>query len=385
MLVVIGMHWRLWLVVVLLAVSLVPSAAFAASDAPVVRGRVIAVENQQLPDVAGIKQATSLLTVQLLTGADAGTQVQANATILDMSQRAQRFDPGDEVYLSYAPSPGGGSPTSYYVIDRVRTTPILVLAGVFALLIVLTSRWKGVRSLLGLAFTFVVIAKLLIPLILDGQNPVAVSLIAAFLIFGVTLFLVHGVGRMTVAAITGTTMSLVLTALLALLFVGLTQLTGLGSEEAGYLQAPLGGAKLNPQGLLLAGIIIGALGVLDDVTVSQSSTVFELRKVNPTLPLSHLFGSGIKVGRDHIATTVNTLVLAYVGAALPLMLLFTRADQPFMLTLNREMVTEEIVRTLVGTIGLIAAVPFTTLVASWLAMRTNPADINEMGHAHDHR
>jgi uncharacterized membrane protein len=370
---------------VVLAVSLVPGAAVAATAFPVVQGRVTAVENQPLTNVAGISQATSVLTVQLLKGPDAGKQVQANATVLDMSQRAQRFEPGDQVYLAYNPSTGSGSPTSYSVVDRVRTIPMLVLAGAFALLIVLTSRWKGLRSLIGIAVTFVVIAKLLVPRILDGQNPVAVSLVAAFLIFGVTLFLVHGIGRMTIAAVTGTTMSLMLTALLALLFVGLTQLTGLGSEEAGYLQAPLGGAKLNPQGLLLAGIIIGALGVLDDITVSQSSTVFELRKVNPALPLRRLFSSGIKVGRDHIATTVNTLVLAYVGAALPLMLLFTRTDQPFLLILNREMVTEEIVRTLVGTIGLIAAVPFTTLVASWLAMRTHPADIDELGHAHGPR
>jgi uncharacterized membrane protein len=376
--------WRLLLLIASLAGALVPAGVAAESAFPVVRGNVIAVENQPLMNQAGISQANQLLTVQLLTGEHAGSRVRANATVLNMSQREQRFEPGDEVYLSYAPPTGNEQPSSYYVIDRVRTTPILILAGIFALLIVLTSRWKGFRSLLGMAFTFLIIAQLLVPQILNGQNPIAVSLVSAFLIFGVTLFLVHGVGRMTVAAVSGTTMSLILTSILALVFVGLTQLTGLGAEEAAYLQAPLGGAQLNPQGLLLAGIIIGALGVLDDVTVTQSSTVFELRKANPSYSLQRLFRSGLTVGQDHIATTVNTLVLAYVGAALPLMLLFTRADQPFLLTLNREMVTEEIVRTLVGTIGLIAAVPFTTLVASWLALRTNPREIKDLGHGHRH-
>ncbi|HEX3723815.1 MAG TPA: YibE/F family protein [Nitrolancea sp.] len=381
-------RWNRVLLLLVFFAALTPAVAFAAvaSAPPVVRGKVVAVQDKISSNggSAVLSQGTEVLTVRLSNGAHAGQEVQAQATILDFSQAAQRFKPGDQVYLSSAPSPTAGQPDEYYVIDRVRTTPLLILAGGFALLILLMSRWKGLRSLIGMAFTFFVLVEFLMPRILDGDNPVVVSLIAAFLIFGVTLFLVHGIGRMTVAAVSGTTMSLVLTAILAVLFVTLTQLTGLGSEEAGYLQAPIGGGTIDPRGLLLGGIIIGALGVLDDVTVSQSSTVFELRKANPAYTMQRLFTSGINVGRDHIATTVNTLVLAYVGAALPLLLLFTRTDQPFMLILNREEVTEEIVRTLVGTIGLVTAVPFTTFVASWLAVRTNPGEIEESGHGHHH-
>jgi uncharacterized membrane protein len=187
---------------------------------------------------------------------------------------------------------------------------------------------------------------------------------------------------MTVAAMAGTSLSLLITGALASIFVDISHLTGLASEEAALLQAAIGGRGLNPQGLLLGGIIIGALGVLDDVTVTQSSTVFELRKANPNLSASRLFRSGLKVGRDHIATTVNTLVLAYVGASLPLMLLFTQSDQPFLQIGNREIVAEEIVRTLVGTLGLISAVPLTTSIASWLAVRTSPERIDDHGHSH---
>jgi uncharacterized membrane protein len=382
------LRWDRFLLLLVLIASLVPGVALAAgaSTSSVLRGKVVSVQDKIINNggSAVLSQGTQVLTVRLSEGEHAGQEVQAQATILDFNQAAQRFKVGEEVYLSSTPSATPGQPDEYYIIDRVRTTPILILAGGFALLILVMSRWKGLRSLIGMAFTFFVLVEFLMPRILDGQNPVLISLIAAFLIFGVTLFLVHGIGRMTVAAVSGTTMSLLLTAFLAVLFVSLTRLTGLGSEEAAYLQAPIGGGTLDPRGLLLGGIIIGALGVLDDVTVSQSSTVFELRKANPAYTAQRLFTSGIKVGRDHIATTVNTLVLAYVGAALPLLLLFTRTDQPFMLILNREIVTEEIVRTLVGTIGLVTAVPFTTFVASWLAVRTSPAAIEDSDHSHHH-
>ena len=386
------MRWRWFFLVFALLAILLPDLGEAASNStavsgsPYVEGQVVAVQNKTFNtgSTQGLSQGTQVLTVKLLEGPLKGQQVQAQATILDFSQKTQRFSVGEKVYLQQAQSPTPGQPGDYYVIDRVRTAPLFLLAAVFSILILLMSRWKGLRSLLGMAFTFFVLVEFLVPRILDGDNPVFISLVAAFVIFGVTLFLVHGIGRMTVAAVSGTAMSLMLTAALAVIFVGLTRLTGLGSEEASYLQAPVGGGTLNPQGLLLGGIIIGALGVLDDVTVSQSSTIFELRKANPAYTLQHLFTSGINVGRDHIATTVNTLVLAYVGAALPLLLLFTRTDQPFLLVINREVVTEEIVRTLVGTIGLVTAVPFTTFVASWLAVRTNPVDISDLGHAHHH-
>jgi uncharacterized membrane protein len=177
----------------------------------------------------------------------------------------------------------------------------------------------------------------------------------------IALYLSHGVNVRTTSAVLGTLASLAITALLALLFVELTQLTGFASEEATYIR--VASANINLQGILLGGIIIGSLGVLDDVTVTQASAVWELHLANPTLGRRNLYGSAIRIGRDHIASTVNTLVLAYAGAALPLLILFTIAEAKLADVLTGEIVAEEVVRTLVGSIGLVASVPITTALA----------------------
>jgi len=195
----------------------------------------------------------------------------------------------------------------------------------------------------------------------------------------ITIPLAHGWGPKSLAALLGTAASLVLTALLAVLFTELTHLTGLASEEAIFLQ--IGNADVSLQGLLLAGMVVGALGVLDDVTISQASTVLALRRANPGLGLRHLFALALDVGRDHVSATVNTLVLAYVGASLPILLLFSAADLGVSEALNLEVVAKEIVATLVGSIGLIAAVPITTGLAALLALSVEP-DRLEAGHAH---
>jgi uncharacterized membrane protein len=195
----------------------------------------------------------------------------------------------------------------------------------------------------------------------------------------ITIPLAHGWGPKSLAAVLGTAVSLTLTALLALLFTDLTHLTGLSSEEAIFLQ--IGDAGVSLQGLLLAGMVIGALGVLDDVTISQASTVLALRRANPGLRARRLFALALDVGRDHVSATVNTLVLAYVGAALPILLLFSAADLGVSNALNLEVVAKEVVATLVGSIGLIAAVPITTGLAVLLALSVEP-DRLDAGHAH---
>jgi uncharacterized membrane protein len=196
-----------------------------------------------------------------------------------------------------------------------------------------------------------------------------------------TISLAHGLGAKSLAAIVGTTASLLLVALLAEVFTDLTHLTGLASEEPALLQ--LGGVEVSFEGLLLAGMVIGALGVLDDVTVSQASTVLALRAANPSLRFRELYGRALGVGRDHVSATVNTLVLAYVGASLPVLLIFSSGDLGFVDAVNVELVAQEVVAALVGSIGLIAAVPVTTALAATLsrglAAGALPA---EAGHAH---
>jgi uncharacterized membrane protein len=242
---------------------------------------------------------------------------------------------------------------------------------VFIIFTVLVSGWKGARALLGLAMSFVILMGFVLPQILAGRDPVVVSVAGSFVLLTVTMYLTQGWALKTHAALLGVLCSLILTGALALLVVNLARLSGFGSEEAMFLQA--GGAAINMRGLLLAGMIVGTLGVLDDVIVGQSSAVMELAAANPALGWRELYLRAMNIGHDHIAATVNTLVLAYVGAAMPLLLLFQLYPEPWLYTLNRELIAEEIARALVGSMGLIAAVPITTLIASLLRCFSNKA------------
>jgi uncharacterized membrane protein len=258
----------------------------------------------------------------------------------------------------------------YAFYDFQRGTPMLILAIAFAAIVLLFARWRGALSLAGLGFSLAVVLLFVVPAILDGKPALAVAVVGGLAVALITIPLAHGAGPKSLAALLGTAVSLLLTALLALIFTEATHLTGMSSEEGTFLQ--LAGADLSLEGLLLAGMVIGALGVLDDVTVSQASTVLALRSANPTLRFRQLFGTALRVGRDHVSATVNTLVLAYVGASLPLLLIFSSADLGVGEALSTELVAKEVVATLVGSIGLIAAVPLTTALAAVLALQEEP-------------
>ena len=294
-------------------------------------------------------------------------------------------DPGDKIRVAKAPKPPKGAPavagTGYTLYDFERRGPMLLLAALFVAVVLVFARWRGALSLVGLAVSLVIVLLFVVPAILDGKSPLLVAVVGSLAVALTTIPLAHGWGPKSLAALLGTAASLILTALLALLFTDLTHLTGLSSEEAIFLQ--IGAADVSLQGLLLAGMVIGALGVLDDVTISQASTVLALRRANPGLALRRLFGLAMDVGRDHVSATVNTLVLAYVGAALPILLLFSAADLGVGDALNLEVVAKEIVATLVGSIGLIAAVPITTGLAALLALSVEPERLGaEAAHAH---
>jgi uncharacterized membrane protein len=201
-----------------------------------------------------------------------------------------------------------------------------------------------------------------IPAILEGESPVAVSIVGAAAVMFVALYLAHGVNVRTSSAVLGTLVSLGITGILALLFVELARFTGFASEEALFLQ--VSAQQVNIKGLLLGGIIIGTLGVLDDVTITQASAVWELHVANPAYGARELYRAAVRIGRDHIASTVNTLVLAYAGASLPLLIVFSLSSRPLGEVLTTEVISEEIVRTLVGSIGLVASVPVTTALTA---------------------
>jgi len=198
---------------------------------------------------------------------------------------------------------------------------------------------------------------------LAGGNPIQIAIIGSLFIIPLTFYLSHGFNKKTTVAIIGTLIALVITGILANVFVEISKLTGFASENAAFLQVARGGT-VNIRGLLLAGIIIGVLGVLDDITVSQSAVIFQLKKANPKLKQFDLYKKAMDVGQDHISSMVNTLILVYTGAAMPLLLLFINNPHPFSEVINYEIVADEIVRTLVGSIGLILAVPITTIIAS---------------------
>lgn len=269
---------------------------------------------------------------------------------------------GDQVLIAYSKELSTNQ-ESYLISDYIRRTPLLILFLFFIIVTVLIGKWKGLSSIIGMAVSFVVILKFILPSIYSGSDPVTIAILGSLVIIPVTFFLSHGINRKTIIAIIGTLISLVITGILASIFVEATKLTGFASEEAGFLNVFREGT-INIKGLLLAGMIIGVLGVLDDITISQSAIVQELKLANPSLKPKELYKKAMSVGKDHIASMVNTLILVYTGAALPLLLLFVDNPRPFSELINYEIIVDEVVRTLVGSIGLVLAVPITTLIAS---------------------
>lgn len=275
------------------------------------------------------------------------------------------------------------SQAPYGFVDFERGTPLLLLALGFLVLVAALGRRVGVLSLLGVGVGLVLVTKFVVPAILEGSSPFAVALVGSFAAMFVTIVLVYGVGAKSLAALLGTAGSLLLTALLATAFTSAAHLTGRASEDATLLQS-LGEGRISLAGLVLAGILIAALGVLNDVTIGQASTVLALRRANPTQRFAQLYRAGAEVGRDHLGATVNTLVFAYAGASLPLLLIFSSQDIGFVDAVGREIVATEVVATLVGSIGLVVAVPLTTATAALLAMRLPIALLPELDHAHHH-
>ncbi len=262
--------------------------------------------------------------------------------------------------------------TTYQITDQYRLDNIIPIIILFFLAIIVLSGWKGVGSIAGMVISLGVIVKYIVPQILDGKDPLFVSIVGCMVIMITTIYLAHGFSRKTTIALISTFLTLVATGVLAVLFVRIAHLTGLGSEDAASLRlGPT--ASINFKGLLLGGILIGALGVLDDVTTGLSASIFELAKANPRYKFGDLFKSGMIVGREHISSLVNTLVLAYAGASLPLFIIIVLNPQHYSMAvmLNDGLIIEEVVRTLAGSIGLVLAVPLTTFLACYYVAKFN--------------
>lgn len=301
-------------------------------------------------------------TVRLLQGQDKGTELQLD---LPGGLTKADFAKGDKVVLTYTADAEPGY--EYAFADRQRKPVLFWLAVAFAVVVVLLGRLRGLAALTGLAASLVVLWSFVLPAILDGQSPILVALVGSSAIAYLALYFAHGFRPATTVALLGTLGALVLTAVLALLVTELAGLTGFASEEAMIVQLAEGSIDLS--GLVLAGVVIGALGAIDDMTVTQVAAVGELHDANPDLGRRRLYAAALRIGRDHVASTVNTLALAYAGASIPLLLLFLLTRQSLGTVANGEVMATEIVRTLVGSIGLVCSVPITT----WLAVRVIPS------------
>lgn len=303
-------------------------------------------------------QLYQLFEVEIISGPLAGNRLEVESGFVPQVGLS-KYRVGDRVLVEKLE--GLGSEERFYIADYERTQPLIWLAIIFVALVVLVAQVKGVFSLLGMMISLLVIVKFVLPRILTGASPVGVVIQACLILLPVTFYFSHGFNRKTTVALAGTFLALVATAWLSSLFMDLAHLTGFASEEAAFLQVAQ--QELNIRGLLLAGMIVGVLGVLDDVTVSQAAIVDQLHQANSKLKGGRLFRQAMAVGRDHIGSMVNTLVLVYAGASLPLLLLFHESASRFSVLVSFEVVAEEIVRTLVGSIGLILAVPLTTFLA----------------------
>ena len=311
-------------------------------------------------DELGYDQTNKKVKLLLLSGANKGTEVETEVSIVSGQDTMKE---GKIVIIEEIHRVDGS--TLYLIGDDYRVNFLWIVFGIFVLLLVIFAGLRGITSLIGLIFSILILACFTIPQIVAGQSPLLISIISAFAIALISIYLSHGFRQRTTIAVISTCITITIAIGMAYLFTSMTKLTGMGSEEAFQLSVwgPL--SSIDFRGLLLGGIIIGALGVLDDVTTAQSATIDELSKANKSLSYKELYKRGLSVGREHITSLVNTLALAYVGVSLPLLLIFIANPRPLWVIINSQMISEEIIRTLVGSIALVLAVPITTVMAAY--------------------
>lgn len=343
-----------------------PGDGFSTFGADTVRAKIVGIIEEGQIELGGNLQTYQVARVHILEGQYAGIVME-----IDYGRRQIRSDDyllevGNQVMASISKTPD--NVVNAYFVDYARTTPILWLTAIFAIAIILISAWKGLRALLSMAFSLYIIIGYIIPHILIGEDPLRVSIIGSIILLAVSLYLTYGWTLKTHAAVISMALVLLLTGALSGLFVVFAKLNGTGDENVMFLMQ-LMETPINLRGLLLGGMLIGALGVLDDLVTTQASAVFELHHANQSLGFRGLYNSAMRIGQDHVAATVNTLVLAYAGASLPMLLMFSLGHGDYGYLINFSFIAEEIVRTLVGSLGLVAAVPLTTVIAIFLAQR----------------
>ena len=313
-----------------------------------------------------------MIEAEILEGKHKGERIQAeNPLNFGMSDTisAVVLETGDRVLLLVDENPDG-TVKAAYVSEVVRDTYLLYLVLAFVILLIAIGRFKGLKAVISLTVTCVAIVKILLPMILQGYDPVWVSILVCTGIITITLTLVSGISKKTLAAIIGATGGVLVAGLITLLVGSLASLTGFGDEESMMLVYIPQEVTFNFRGLLFAGIIIGALGAAMDVGISIASAMHEIKSVNPEIKKGELIKAGMNVGKDIMATMSNTLILAYAGGSLQLMLLFMAYDVSFKEIINRDIIASEVVRSMAGSIGLIFTIPITAVVTGMLSERS---------------
>lgn len=337
------------------------------------RARVVRIvsENDELVEGTDVLNISQEIIVEFLSGDKEGERVQFLNDYIELRE-------GDVIFVNYLETNKGDE--LYSVAETDRRGVLAVFTGLFIVTFLLFAGWRGLRPLISLIAVFAVIFFFLVPMLLSGAPPVLVSMLFSILIMALVMFVTHGFAPSTLAAYLGTTTTLLVTTLLAQIAVSLASLSGYGDDAAIYLNLNTGG-ELNLSGILLGSIIIGTIGVLDDIAISQTALTAELKLANKNFSAQELYTRAMRVGREHISALVNTLALAYTGASLPLLMLFSLSDISPLLLINREIFAVEVIRTLVGSIGLVLAVPLTT----WFAiLLINKEDRILKAHAHHH-
>jgi len=330
------------------------------------KAQVMRVEGTKINPYSDYKSTIETLDVTVLNGSDAGQSIQVNYDSQNISDLT--LNTGDTVILSKTVN-SSGKPT-YSIEDKYRLTPIIFIAIAFIVLVILVAGWKGITSFAGLGLSLLVIFSYIVPQILSGQDPLTVCMTGATIILVLTTYAAHGFSKQTTIALCSTLLALILTYLISQLVVQLSQITGYADEND--IAIHFGTQHLiNVKGLLLGGIIIGTLGALNDITTTQASTVFEFAKTDSNLTRKQLFKKGLIVGREHVASLINTLVLAYAGSSLTvfIFLFYNSSYYPLWVILNSETLNEELMRTIAGTTGLLFVVPVVSFISAYFAAK----------------
>jgi len=325
---------------------------------------ILEIVSDQKQDLGGgLESRLQIFKVRITNGPFKGEVIETHNLLEDNSIYNIEVREGDQIFI-LPEFDSEGNIINSYITETIKDKYLIIITVLFTIILIIIGKFKGVKAAISLAITAVAIVKILLPLILKGYNPILVSAVLAIAITIITLLIISGINRKTLSTIIGTSSGIIIGGVLALIFGSLSNLTGLSGEESRMLAFIPQDISFDYRGILFAGIILASLGAVMDVSMSVSSSMFEIVKADPTIKKNDLISAGMNIGRDIIGTMSNTLILVYIGSSLPLMLLFMAYDISFIELINKDIIASEIIRALSGSIGLIIAIPISVFISA---------------------